>query len=26
VLKDGKTVYHGKLPDDAQRLIAELLR
>ena len=25
VLKEGKTVYHGKLPDDADRLIADLL-
>jgi thiol-disulfide isomerase/thioredoxin len=26
VLKDGKTVYHGKLPDDPDRLLADLLR
>jgi thiol-disulfide isomerase/thioredoxin len=26
VLKDGKTVYHGKLPEDPDRLIADLLR
>jgi thiol-disulfide isomerase/thioredoxin len=26
VLKEGKTVYHGKLPDDPDRLIADLLR
>ena len=25
VLKEGKTVYHGKLPDDPDRLIADLL-
>jgi thiol-disulfide isomerase/thioredoxin len=26
VLRDGKTVYHGKLPEDPDRLIADLLR
>ncbi len=26
VLKEGKTLYHGKLPDDPDRLIADLLR
>jgi thiol-disulfide isomerase/thioredoxin len=26
VLKDGKAVYHGKLPDDPDRLLADLLR
>lgn len=26
VLKEGKTVYHGKLPEDPDRLIADLLR
>ncbi len=25
VLKEGKSVYHGKLPDDPDRLIADLL-
>jgi len=25
VLKEGKTVYHGKLPDDPDRLITDLL-
>lgn len=25
VLKDGRTVYHGKLPEDADRLIGDLL-
>lgn len=25
VLKEGKTIYHGKLPDDPDRLIADLL-
>jgi hypothetical protein len=26
VLKEGKVVYHGKLPDDPDRLLSELLR
>lgn len=26
VLKEGKAVYHGKLPDDPDRLISDLLR
>jgi len=26
VIKDGKTVYHGKLPDDPDQLLADLLR
>ncbi|HLX10189.1 MAG TPA: hypothetical protein VKY89_20225 [Thermoanaerobaculia bacterium] len=26
VIKDGKTVYHGRLPDDPDRLLADLLR
>ena len=26
VVKDGLVAYHGKLPDDADRLIADLLR
>ncbi|HEV3459053.1 MAG TPA: hypothetical protein VHG32_21075 [Thermoanaerobaculia bacterium] len=26
VLKDGKVVYHGKLPDDPDKLIADALR
>jgi hypothetical protein len=26
VLKEGKVVYHGKLPDDPDRLISDLLR
>jgi len=26
VLKEGKSVYHGKLPEDPDRLIADLLR
>jgi thiol-disulfide isomerase/thioredoxin len=26
VLKEGKSIYHGKLPDDPNRLIADLLR
>jgi thiol-disulfide isomerase/thioredoxin len=26
VLKEGKSVYHGKLPDDPDRLLADLLR
>jgi len=25
VLKEGKTIYHGKLPDDPDRLITDLL-
>ena len=26
VLKEGKVVYHGKLPDDPDRLLSDLLR
>jgi hypothetical protein len=26
VVKDGQVAYRGKLPDDADRVIAELLR